>query len=549
MPLDTRFCDGYLTIKPRKSQKGKLSTPRASINNVRHIQNIFHKAVEDGDITQVKVLLRYARTNIHLGEPNKNGRTALQECCLKDDLELIRLLLDHGASLESTDSYGWTALHYAAFFGSLDIVRFLVLNCADLTFTNSNGETAYDLAQNPDVKFYLEGMMMLGGENLDTSEVDEEDSHASYGSLYKEDTLSLKNESDNDSLGDSSGFKTFDDTENASDLRNSIEAMGERPPVQTYCIQKSLEAESFIKTGDDALCSGGQIPRSKWQIEHSRNNTQYTKEKAANRSLRRCLSSDAIHDSEVPLKLTYVGRDWNKQSNSHGTFDNTKNKKSQIVIISKQNQARKPLQETAMDKKQKINKFRNEMHNEHLEIHVEAGAPVKIDHKNIQKTVSEEKYKIKTDLVIKETEAKVDTKQIDGTDYKERQKSKSHIFEERPIKEEKFNAKKHSGIPRFKRKTQERNDTESKQLTEKTKTNLKEIKPNTSSNFEQTKLRKDEDKSKRGLEKLWERFRLMSVRRSSHEKRFEKSNETGGKDTQIKQRRKNIKPTLTLKES
>eukprot|EP00112_Aurelia_sp_Birch-Aquarium-sp1_P000750 Seg1073.5 transcript_id=Seg1073.5/GoldUCD/mRNA.D3Y31 product="Protein phosphatase 1 regulatory subunit 16A" protein_id=Seg1073.5/GoldUCD/D3Y31 len=197
MSFDTRFCDGYLTIKPRKSNKRQSITPRASLNNVHHIQNVFQKAVEESDITQVKVLLRYAQTNIHLGEPNKNGRTALQECCLKDDLEMIRLLLDHGASLEATDSYGWTALHYSAFFGSLDIVRFLVLNCADLMLMNNNGETAYDLAQNSEVKFYLQGMMMLRKDNESSVEEEHDDYDDDY---FSDDRLSWRNESDTESV-------------------------------------------------------------------------------------------------------------------------------------------------------------------------------------------------------------------------------------------------------------------------------------------------------------------------------------------------------------
>lgn len=248
MPFDTRFCDGYLTIKPRKSQKGKTTSLRSSANNVHHVQNIFHKAVEDGDMTQVKVLLRYAQTNIHLGEPNRHGRTALQECCLKDNLEIIRLLLDHGASLEATDEYGWTALHYAAFFGSLDIVRFLVLSCADLMLENHNGETAYELAQNQDVKYYLHGMMMLGNGNAqDIGDTDIEEVDDDY---YSDDKLSWRHESDNDSLGNSINCKNFDEI-GPSDSRETVD-MGyygeslptspsyEGKPVKSFSIKQDM---------------------------------------------------------------------------------------------------------------------------------------------------------------------------------------------------------------------------------------------------------------------------------------------------------------------
>ena len=210
-----------------KANGGKPLRRRQSMSNVHHIVNVFHSAVEEGDLTQVKVLLRYANTNIHLEEHNRNGRTALQECVLRDDLEMIRYLLDNGASLEATDTYGWTTLHYAAFFGSLDVVRFLVLNCANLTALNNNGETPLDICDDPEVRFYLQGMLALRKDDFSDEDY-EDDDDVDEGFLEGK---SWRHESDNDSIGNSIGSKTLDETD-YSDLHDTTDTDFDRysPP-------------------------------------------------------------------------------------------------------------------------------------------------------------------------------------------------------------------------------------------------------------------------------------------------------------------------------
>lgn len=281
MPFDTRFCDGYLTIKPRKSQKGKATTQRSATSNVHHVQNIFHRSVEESDMTQVKVLLRYAQTNIHLEEPNRHGRTAMQECCIKDNLEMIRLLLDHGASLESTDQYGWTVLHYAAFFGSLSIVRFLVLNCADLMLTNTSGETAYDLAQNADVRYYLHRMMMLNNENDDDDDDDDDgdDDEDDYD-YYSDDRIGWRHESDNDSLGNSIDCKAFEEM-GPSDSRETVD---------TGYYEDSLPSSPI---SDGTSIKGLAVSRK-----------QFTNQ-GANSSVKRA-NEDKVFDEEVDQSLKLI---------------------------------------------------------------------------------------------------------------------------------------------------------------------------------------------------------------------------------------------------
>ncbi len=275
MALNSRFCNGYLTIKPRKSQKGRATIPRQSTNNVYHVQNAFHKAVEAGDLTQAKVLLRYAQMNIHLNEPNRNGRTALQECCLKDEIEIMRLLVDNGASIEATDSYGWTTLHYAAFFGSLEIVRFLVLNCADLTAVNNSGETPYDIAQNEDVKFYIQGMTMLKKDDSvkdDDDDDDEDDDVDDDDDDYYSDDRSWRNESDSDSIGNSIDVKLAEEIDK-SDSHDTIDTgyEGETPPSSPTRMQP-FNRRKFGYLRQNGPSKYVSSPRKQEIIENESNN-------------------------------------------------------------------------------------------------------------------------------------------------------------------------------------------------------------------------------------------------------------------------------------
>jgi len=44
----------------------------------------------------------------------------------KEDIEVIKLLLDSGADIDETDERGWTPLHYAAMFGNSSAALLLV---------------------------------------------------------------------------------------------------------------------------------------------------------------------------------------------------------------------------------------------------------------------------------------------------------------------------------------------------------------------------------------------------------------------------------------
>ena len=61
----------------------------------------------------------------------------------KGDLEIVKLLVEHGADVSHATKYtGFTGLIWAAFNGHLEIAKLLVENGADVSHANNNGDTA-----------------------------------------------------------------------------------------------------------------------------------------------------------------------------------------------------------------------------------------------------------------------------------------------------------------------------------------------------------------------------------------------------------------------
>ncbi len=73
------------------------------------------------------------------------------QCCVNEDVEVARLLLEHGANVNVQDNDLWTPLHVAAACGTIEIVELLlqvndfsccflyVCVCFNLIFCESKG--------------------------------------------------------------------------------------------------------------------------------------------------------------------------------------------------------------------------------------------------------------------------------------------------------------------------------------------------------------------------------------------------------------------------
>jgi uncharacterized protein len=74
---------------------------------------------------------------IHSAAANRDANTGL---------EMIRMLLDHGAEVNVAQQGGWTPLQEAAAHGNIELVRLLLDHGADKNARAENGKTALDLA-------------------------------------------------------------------------------------------------------------------------------------------------------------------------------------------------------------------------------------------------------------------------------------------------------------------------------------------------------------------------------------------------------------------
>ncbi|MDD5275163.1 MAG: ankyrin repeat domain-containing protein [Methylovulum sp.] len=70
----------------------------------------------------------------------------LIEAAIAGDADRIGTLLDTGATVGQSDSYGWTALHWAAAKGHTGIVQKLLAAGADISHTGHDNRTAYQIA-------------------------------------------------------------------------------------------------------------------------------------------------------------------------------------------------------------------------------------------------------------------------------------------------------------------------------------------------------------------------------------------------------------------
>ena len=100
----------------------------------------------DGKLDFVKVLLRYeanieARGTIKIDGEVIEGCTALWVATSKGHFDVVRLLIEQNAEVDSRTSKNSTPLIAAAFMGHLDIVRCLVENGADVNARNNFNST------------------------------------------------------------------------------------------------------------------------------------------------------------------------------------------------------------------------------------------------------------------------------------------------------------------------------------------------------------------------------------------------------------------------
>ncbi|XP_065360908.1 ankyrin repeat domain-containing protein 50 isoform X2 [Calliphora vicina] len=136
----------------------------SSSSSKRHIsfENsvVLLEAASRNDMHEVAELLEHGITP---DAANEDGLTALHQCCIDNNVEMLKLLLEYGANVDAQDSDKWTPLHAAATCGHLELVRILIDHGANLLAVNTDGNMPYDLCDDENTLDYIEAEMSKRG--------------------------------------------------------------------------------------------------------------------------------------------------------------------------------------------------------------------------------------------------------------------------------------------------------------------------------------------------------------------------------------------------
>ena len=127
-------CSNVVQIEARAelARRGIASTAATFIDSARA-----------GNLEVVKL---FVMAGWSVDVSNSESFTLLHFAVSGGSLEVVQYLVEQGASLAVTDFYGWTPLHYAARDGSLEIVQYLIEQGASLEATTNSGATSLDFA-------------------------------------------------------------------------------------------------------------------------------------------------------------------------------------------------------------------------------------------------------------------------------------------------------------------------------------------------------------------------------------------------------------------
>jgi ankyrin repeat protein len=126
-------------------------------NRLRYTPLIY--AAESGHVAMVRVLLE---GGANLESTDAFRSSALHHAVLEGHLDVCRLLLDWGANVDPMDEWNETPLHDAVKLGHYRVAKLLVERGADVRLKNDDGLTASDVAR---IKGYKEMAQWLDSES------------------------------------------------------------------------------------------------------------------------------------------------------------------------------------------------------------------------------------------------------------------------------------------------------------------------------------------------------------------------------------------------
>ncbi|CAG5135918.1 unnamed protein product [Candidula unifasciata] len=134
---------------------------RSGSKRVKFAENIaLLEAAARNDSEEVNRLLQ---NGVSPDVTNEDGLTALHQCCIDDNEEMLKLLLNYRANVNACDSEMWTPLHAAATCGHVTLCKHLVDRGAELLAVNADGNMPYDICEDEVTLDYIESEMAKRG--------------------------------------------------------------------------------------------------------------------------------------------------------------------------------------------------------------------------------------------------------------------------------------------------------------------------------------------------------------------------------------------------
>ena len=159
--------------------------------NSLQITNLM-SAVIDGDAQSVDFFSK--SENEKINDKNIGGASALGLACRKDNLEIIKILINSGALINNVDNEGWTPLMRAANNGNYEIVDLLLNAKADVTKLNSEKEGALVMATKSScVKCFMAIFAKFDLTHFLTTELLKSQLNSSFAIAKKQGNMELQN--------------------------------------------------------------------------------------------------------------------------------------------------------------------------------------------------------------------------------------------------------------------------------------------------------------------------------------------------------------------
>ena len=121
-----------------------------SIDEITDPNIKLYKVCREGNVRSLKQILKDYENVLDINAKYENGSTCLHEVTIHNCqyAEMVKILLEHGASVNFQDDDGNTPLHTAVLFHCVENIKEIMNYNPNISLKNQDGATAVDFAKN-----------------------------------------------------------------------------------------------------------------------------------------------------------------------------------------------------------------------------------------------------------------------------------------------------------------------------------------------------------------------------------------------------------------